>query len=503
MSSSQDFTAYKTLPYNVYARAAGKWDYLQENQFFNSSQTVNISMTDYNGLSMTADTQGASALSLDFSNTILPWKWDYYNYLLENKYCFMPAGQWYYGVYVPSFNTTDWILNNAVVVSADFVASNFSNDNIIYCRKTFAPTSGDTWEVRTKFTCSVAAATQRIIGGGTQYGGFGFSYDAARKFWFGLSSNGTSWNIANTSTSSYPTVDNKIYWVKIQFTGTNYIVTISDDNWLTSTQLFNVSSSTVISSITPRIGKASGSESTSYWRGSVYLADTYIKLNNQYWSKLVDMEGETAARQGCTYNYTDDGSAVTLNAFVVNGDETIILTPDNSYPNGYLLGTVNIPAHDVYTYSESTEPWTQPVLSADGTIGGNSFAVYSNGVLGSGYEAWKAFDGNSSTYWWSHSGTDNYLGFYNPNPLTVSNIKIKNSQQAITDYEFQYSDNGIEWTIAVTGTNTNTTSGGEWDFNVNAGAHPYWRIVAKTAGYKRVVEMVITAHTGTGTWTVE
>lgn len=83
------------------------------------------------------------------------------------------------------------------------------------------------------------------------------------------------------------------------------------------------------------------------------LSETYIKINNSVW-----WEGATPNKvlmPGILSNYTDDGSAVTLNCFA-NGDTSVVLTPDNNY-NGTYLGTVNIPEHLLYIYNPSTGNW--------------------------------------------------------------------------------------------------------------------------------------------------
>ena len=503
MSSSQEFTVYKTLPYNIYARAAGKWDYLLENQFYNSSQTVNINMTNYDGLSMTVEEQYLAALSLNFSSTVLPWKWDYYNYLLTSKYVFMPTGQYYEGVPVKSPNTTDWTFQN-ITFTDRTIASGFSNDNLIYCKNMFSPSSSDTWEFQIKGLYS-ATNQQRPFGTSENYHGFDFWINSSRQPNLKISSNGSSWDIYDATNTNFTFVVNTIYWFKMQFTGTNYIFSVSTDNWTTSTELFNIESSAGVYSYTPRIGKsATGTGSTYQWRGNIYLEDSFIKLNEQYWTKLAEYVGDMASFSGITYNYNDDGSAVTLNAFVVNNDESIVLTPNNSYTNGYYLGTVNIPLHDVYNYAETTTAWTQPTLSSAGTIGGSSFACYASSRYLYNYDYY-AFDGNNSTAWISHSSAtpaNNYLEFYNPDAIRISQITIKNSNNYyIGDYEFQYSDDGNLWSVATSGTNTNKTSGGEWSFNVNVGSHKYWRIVANQNGMVAIVNLAITANTVTGTWT--
>lgn len=506
MSSTQDFTVYKTLPYNVYARAAGKWDYLLENQVYNSSQTVNITMTNYDGLSMLTDAPHLSAMPVDFSNTVLPWKWDYYNYLLTSKYCFMPVGQVYEDVQEFGANYT---VTGSPTIDSNYVASNFSTSSFLQATKTL-PSSPSTLEVGIKVTTATDLTTMQYWMSDTNIGrGFAIGIQNQHIKWFASNANRNSWNIINGAEGTTTLQANTTYWVKYVFDGSNYICYLSTTGAFAgeeTTEITVASTAKIYGDYKPTIGCQVTTSLANYYafKGSIDLNETYWKINgSMYWQAT----GYTPEpRAGCTYNYNDDGSAVTLNAFVVNGDENIVLTPDNSYTNGYLLGTVNIPSHDVYSYAETTTAWTQPTLSSSGTIGSSSFACYSPSRWLYNYDYY-AFDGNNSTAWVSHSSstpTNNYLEFYNPDAIRILQITIKNSNNFyIEDYEFQYSDDGNLWGVATSGTNTNKTSGGEWSFNVNVGSHKYWRIVANQNGMVAIVNLAITAELVSATWTTE
>ena len=72
------------------------------------------------------------------------------------------------------------------------------------------------------------------------------------------------------------------------------------------------------------------------------------------------------------------------------------------------------------------EVWQQPVLSANGTMGGSKFAcavsAYTLVTSGTVADAYGAFDNNTNTYWRSGT-TSGWIQFYNPVPLKVSAIK--------------------------------------------------------------------------------
>lgn len=93
----------------------------------------------------------------------------------------------------------------------------------------------------------------------------------------------------------------------------------------------------------------------------------------------------------------------------------------------------------------TTETFTQPTLSANGTLGGSSFAV-STDSQDSSYPLWKAFDKQSSTRWVTNK-QNCYIIIYNPNPLKITKIAtVANSD----------SWNSIQ-SLTITGSNDNST----------------------------------------------
>lgn len=95
MSTTKNLTVRKGLPYQVKARADGKWDLTSNQMFTAADESVSLSMTAYNGLDMSYSASYESADTLNFSNTVLPWKWQYSASLTTDKFCLMPIGQTY------------------------------------------------------------------------------------------------------------------------------------------------------------------------------------------------------------------------------------------------------------------------------------------------------------------------------------------------------------------------------------------------------------------------
>lgn len=129
-----------------------------------------------------------------------------------------------------------------------------------------------------------------------------------------------------------------------------------------------------------------------------------------------------------------------------------------------------------YQYSD----WTQPKLTANGTIGDNGFACFA----GSGaYPAYNAFDGSKTTAWCSNStNTADFIGFYNPKPLVVTKIQCYNYQWITGKWEVYGSDNNSSYELLATGTNTLNTNGTTFDINLSSNnkAFKYYKIQCLT-----------------------
>lgn len=119
------------------------------------------------------------------------------------------------------------------------------------------------------------------------------------------------------------------------------------------------------------------------------------------------------------------------------------------------------------------EPWQQPVLSANGTMGGSGFAcsvsAYKLETSGSVADAYGAFDNDANTYWRSGT-TSGWIQFYNPVPLKVSAIKWGYFYSYPTGGNVQGSNDGETWTTLTTWTNSS-----EADFTISLNHQDHYR----------------------------
>lgn len=149
---------------------------------------------------------------------------------------------------------------------------------------------------------------------------------------------------------------------------------------------------------------------------------------------------------GCLVNYNDDGKATNLKLFLLNptGEEVI-----------------------------TEVPFVQPVLTENGTMGGDSFAV-DDDFKSSEHPVWHAFDGDNSSYW-RDANIPGYVDIYNPNPLVIKNIRWGFFYSYPTAGNVQGSNDGSDWELIKEWTN-NKESDFDIDLSDNTKAFKYYRI---------------------------
>lgn len=144
---------------------------------------------------------------------------------------------------------------------------------------------------------------------------------------------------------------------------------------------------------------------------------------------------------------------------------------------------------DYYKYEY--QDWTQPILTANGNMGGDSFAASQVGFADEGdLKAFRAFDNNTSTNCYFAKSTG-YFQWYNPNPLKITNLKLTNfvgdswGTRALTSGSIQVSNNGSDFVELKTFTNSATGGGASWniDLSANTGYYKYYRIVCTGTSY--------------------
>ena len=172
----------------------------------------------------------------------------------------------------------------------------------------------------------------------------------------------------------------------------------------------------------------------------------------------------------------------------------------NSASNGFagyaMIDIVSDSSDYTYTvverkyYKWSYSAFSQPVLSANGVLSGDSFAVYCPSDDSAAHPAYHAFDNNSSTIAVKH--TIDFI-IYNNAEINITNISLVNRDGNST---YQYkggeiygSNDNINWTsIGVIASGSLS-----WDLSSNTGYYKYYKITQTGGGDWQPVQINITA----------
>jgi hypothetical protein len=181
-------------------------------------------------------------------------------------------------------------LNNFNIVGSNVklfnnTAMNFASNSFIALKTPFKPGS-NSWELVIKIKTPTSMGVLDTLFGSYDsfYKTIGCELGTNNKLGVGITSNGSSWDIAWLSGKTVLSA-NTWYWIKVCFTGTEYRFELSTDG-----QEYVLENSVVNS--TPIYG---GNDSimnfgkcgwrSDWWRGLIDLSETYIKINNEFFWK--------------------------------------------------------------------------------------------------------------------------------------------------------------------------------------------------------------------------
>ena len=193
-------------------------------------------------------------------------------------------------------------------------------------------------------------------------------------------------------------------------------------------------------------------------------------------------------------------------AITATAQNTLVLKAGSKVyvPNGF---------DDVKYYKYTYSSWTQPVLTANGTLGGDSFAVTESGSYNDSNPAYRVFDSDTSSHC-IFDKSSGYLMFYNPNPLKVTELTITNAvsdiwgTRALTAGTVYGSNNGTAFNKIKDFTNSTTEGSAGWsiDMSANTQGYKYYKIIVTDTSYSNsgaasqcmVSNLAITATQQTG-----
>ena len=122
-----------------------------------------------------------------------------------------------------------------------------------------------------------------------------------------------------------------------------------------------------------------------------------------------------------------------------------------------------------YTYAN----WTQPTLSANGTLGSSDYACYSSKGTYSNMDVYNAFNDNSTCYHSAQGSSPYDVIFYSKTPLKPSKINLRNRSNdsrnvyPVSSLTVYGSNDGNFYTQIGSTTNSVTSAGGSWSCSVS------------------------------------
>lgn len=151
--------------------------------------------------------------------------------------------------------------------------------------------------------------------------------------------------------------------------------------------------------------------------------------------------------------------------------------------------------------------WTQPYITGIGTMGGNTFACYSDVPQNAGANSYWPLFNNVSQNNGFHSTQGNVTGniyWYNPIPVNITNITVYTQEDSgganrqSTAGTIYGSNDYINWTPITTYTNSQQAAYSYWNINLSSNTEYYkyyrWQSTAcGTGGYWTMSHLVFTA----------
>ena len=261
------------------------------------------------------------------------------------------------------------------IADSDSVLSGFSASNYAKLPTIFNPTS-NTWEMVIKVKTGSDLGTSSWITGGTVTSGLDWQvptigYEGTHKPTMYLSSNGSSWDIAQNIQGTTDLQTNTDYWYKLEFTGSAYNLYLSTDGTTYGLEA-TVTSSTSIYNASSLMGLGCNfysSANTTYWRGSIDLNESYINIDGFRWwtGRMASGFTEENAWQSSVNAYGVCGK------FVYDSVANTVRLPKIT---GMLEGTT-----DVTALGDLIEQYVR-LPNITGYVGGNNLTTTESGYSG-------------------------------------------------------------------------------------------------------------------------
>ena len=224
MSTTKTLKVNQNFDRLLKCRANGYYDYVDVVIPTKDTKDINIEMQKYDGLKYIFNTQGGKGTTIiDFSDTVLPWKFEMNNYLARTRYCWKPYREEPYQVEILKQVPSNYNIVGTPTFNGN-VVSGFSSSNYLTLKKPFKPQGA--WEIVLKFKMNEAVGREQGLFGYNGTGLFKICLGGNNRMILSLSTVDNDWNIGEI-TGTTDVELNKFYWAKIEFTGTTYKLSLS------------------------------------------------------------------------------------------------------------------------------------------------------------------------------------------------------------------------------------------------------------------------------------
>lgn len=275
------------------------------------------------------------------------------NILKGDKVWIEPSGNNYNLI---NFNSAIYSNFNTVgspnINTSTGIVSGFSSNDYLTLPQSLNP-SDKPWEARLKFMTSndvySAQGLFQTITAYSEAGQYGICLIIYQgKLGLSISTDGTSWLFDTNGTHSLAT--NTTYWVKFGWTGTEYYLDYSTDgtNYTrditenSTTPAFSLSNYALLGIYSWRV--------KDYFRGTIYLSDCYVTINNSDW-------WTPRATQ-----ITEDALTGFAQENIANGSTGLVNIGAVIKPTGSITITTN-GTHNVVDYAEAVVNVPEPVIN--------------------------------------------------------------------------------------------------------------------------------------------
>lgn len=282
MSTTKTLKVNQNFDRLLKCRANGYYDYVDVIIPTKDTKDINVEMQEYNGLKYTLNTQGdVGTPILDFSETVLPWKFEMNNYLARTRYCWKPYREEPYQVEIMKQVPTNYNIVGNLVYNGTKHILGFSRNDYLMLKKPFKPKGA--WEIVLNFEMNEYTDREQCLLGYNGTGLFKICVGGNKRVILSLSTVDYDWNIGEI-TGTTDIVLNRKYWVKAEFTGSVYKLSLSIDGIAYNLEGTLETTSVPVFPDTTLIGVAN--HTYNYFIGTIGLSGSYFK------QKEISAEGE-------------------------------------------------------------------------------------------------------------------------------------------------------------------------------------------------------------------